>query len=84
MSDKWCHAILYVKEVWLNIGIKESLEERTVKESDIAITTHAGCWQLVWVTYQKDFLHSRLQGNQEIRLSSLCGLVDDETGYLPS
>lgn len=78
-ADHRRHAVLDVQEVGLVSRIQKPLEERAIEESHVAVGAHAGGWQLVGVANEQHFLDSGLERNEEVWLSGLRGLVNNET-----
>jgi hypothetical protein len=71
------HAVLYIKEVGFDVGVDEALEQRTIKQGEVAIRTKTSRWQLIGIAYQQHLLHSTLQSYQQICFSGLSRLVNN-------
>jgi hypothetical protein len=78
------HAVLYIKEVGFDVGIDEALEQGTIKQGEVAIRTKTSRWQLVGISNQQHLLHPTLKSNQQICLSRLSSLVNNQAGDLPT
>ena len=77
-ADHGCHPVLNIQKVWLVACVQKALKQGPIEKSDVAISAHAGGWQLIWVSDQQHLLHSCLESDEKVGLGGLCSLVDDE------